>query len=79
MSTGSAQMFFESLCTLSESINDNMYMFFAPRERFTSRRVLHMYRKYQEWYSALPPSLHLPDDPNIAPEPIVAVLQYVLS
>ncbi|KAF1960318.1 hypothetical protein CC80DRAFT_404446 [Byssothecium circinans] len=53
------RMFLQEFSSLSELINDNNYMFFAPKERFTSRRLLGCYNKYQAWYRNLPQVLRL--------------------
>ncbi|KAI9790435.1 MAG: hypothetical protein M1835_000964 [Candelina submexicana] len=37
---GRSQSFVQHFCTLSEILNDIAYMFYAPRERFTSKRLL---------------------------------------
>ncbi|KAF2204734.1 hypothetical protein GQ43DRAFT_437621 [Delitschia confertaspora ATCC 74209] len=69
-----SRMFFEAFATLSELINDNLFMFFAPRDRFTSRRLLDTYNKYQSWYRTLPQALHLPQNPEIPPQPHIITL-----
>ncbi|CAI6338358.1 unnamed protein product [Periconia digitata] len=66
------RVFLQQFSTLSELINDNNYMFFAPKERFTSRRLLECYNKYQEWYKNLPRSLIL--DGMREPQPHIIVL-----
>lgn len=45
--------------TLSEIINDMVVAFYAPRERFTSRKLLDFYKRYQNWYEKLPPKAAL--------------------
>ncbi|KAI9880982.1 MAG: hypothetical protein M1830_009476 [Pleopsidium flavum] len=47
------------LSLLSEIVNDTVYMFYAPRERFTSKRLLDFYARYTRWYKALPECLKL--------------------
>ncbi|KAJ8116275.1 hypothetical protein OPT61_g2266 [Boeremia exigua] len=53
------RMFLQEFSALSELINDNNYMFFAPKERLTSTRLLDCYDKYQSWYRRLPPIMRL--------------------
>lgn len=74
-STVTSRMFLQEFSTLSELINDNNYMFFAPKERFTSRRLLECYNKYQNWYKNLPHKLRL--EGVREPQPHIIVLQYV--
>jgi hypothetical protein len=71
--TVTSRMFLQEFSTLSELINDNNYMFFAPKERFTSRRLLECYAKYQNWYKNLPQQLKLGDAGE--PQPHIIVLQ----
>ena len=70
------RMFLHEFTTLSELVNDNNYMFFAPKERLTSTRLLDCYKRYQAWYRALPTAMQLEDRKQ--PEPHTLVLQYVL-
>lgn len=70
------RMFLQEFTTLSELVNDNNYMFFAPKERLTSSKLLECYRKYQAWYRKLPPALGI--DGRKQPEPHILVLQYAL-
>ncbi|TKA51666.1 hypothetical protein B0A49_12921 [Cryomyces minteri] len=44
---------------LSELISDANFMFYAPRERLNSRKLLDCYTKYQNWLMALPHCLRL--------------------
>lgn len=67
-------MFLQEFSALSELINDNNYMFFAPKERLTSARLLDSYNKYQAWYRKLP-SIMRTDGRQ--PEPHTITLQYV--
>jgi hypothetical protein len=69
------RMFLQEFASLSELVNDNNYMFFAPKERLTSTRLLDCYNKYQAWYRKLPPALGIEDKRQ--PEPHTLVLQYV--
>ena len=58
---------------LSEIVNDTVFMFYAPRERFTSKKLLDFYSRYKRWYAALPLSLGL--NLNDPPLPQVLLLQ----
>lgn len=42
---------------LSEIVNDMLFMFYASRERFTSKKLLDLYIRLQRWYKVLPTSL----------------------
>ncbi|KAL9127410.1 MAG: hypothetical protein Q9217_003706 [Psora testacea] len=44
---------------LSEIVNDTVFMFYAPRERFTSKKLLDFYNRYTRWFTNLPETLHL--------------------
>jgi hypothetical protein len=68
-----SRMFLQEFSTLTELINDNNYMFFAPEKRFTSRRLLECYDKYQQWYRNLPQQLKL--ESLHEPQPHIIVLQ----
>lgn len=65
-------MFLHEFATLSELINDNNFMYFAPRERLTSTKLQNCYERYQAWYKQLPPALIL--EGKERPEPHVLVL-----
>lgn len=67
-----ATMFLQEFSSLSELINDNNFMYFAPQERLTSSKLQNCYEKYQAWYQQLPPELSLKD--NDRPEPQILVL-----
>ncbi|KAH7401616.1 fungal-specific transcription factor domain-containing protein [Pyrenochaeta sp. MPI-SDFR-AT-0127] len=67
-----SRMFLQEFASLSELINDNNYMFFAPKERLTSTKLLDCYNKYQTWYRRLPPALGV--DGKKDPEPHILVL-----
>ena len=69
-------MFLQELTTLSELINDSNHMFFAPKERLTSSKLLDCYTKYQTWYRRLPAALGIDGDKE--PQPHILTLQYVL-
>ncbi|PSN68600.1 hypothetical protein BS50DRAFT_461464, partial [Corynespora cassiicola Philippines] len=75
--TVTSRMFLQSFSTLSELINDNNYMFFAPRERFTSRRLLDCYSKYLNWYKGLPRELRL--EGVTTPQPHIIVLHMLYN
>ena len=51
----------DQFISLSEIINDTVVAFYAPQDRFTSRKLLGFYKRYTKWYGDLPPSLHLQD------------------
>src|SRR6266480_4256254 len=53
------RQFFLHLSILVEVVNDNLEMFYAPRERTNVRRLIDRYRKYHAWYKLLPDSLRL--------------------
>ena len=52
-------LFTEQLSKLSELASDMVNTFYAPRERFTSRKLAHTYTQYQEWYRDLPSAFRL--------------------
>ena len=68
-----SRMFLQEFSTLAELINDNNHMFFAPKERFTSRRLLECYDRYQQWHRNLPQQLKL--DSLCETQPHLIVLQ----
>jgi hypothetical protein len=45
--------------SLTELLSDMLIIYYAPRERFCSRRVLDLYTRFQDWYKQLPNILHL--------------------
>jgi hypothetical protein len=69
------RMFLQEFSSLCELVNDNNHMFFAPKDRLTSSKLLDCYRKYQVWFRRLPPTLRV--DSKQEPEPHILVLQYV--
>ncbi|KAI9715950.1 MAG: hypothetical protein M1812_005584, partial [Candelaria pacifica] len=56
--------FMQKFSALTEIVNDTLYMFYAPRERFTSKRLLGFYGRYTRWFQALPECLQLKDKPS---------------
>ncbi|KAF1942335.1 hypothetical protein EJ02DRAFT_176126 [Clathrospora elynae] len=66
------RMFLQELAALSELVNDNNFMFFAPKDRLTSSKLLDCYNKYQAWYRRLPPKLVIENKKQ--PEPQILVL-----
>lgn len=66
------RIFLQEFTTLSELVNDNNYMFFAPKERLTSTRLIDCYNKYKAWYQKLPAALSL--EGGKQPEPHTLVL-----
>lgn len=51
-----------AMSSLSEIVNDTVFMFYAPRERFTSKKLLDFYARYTRWFNNLPDKLGLRDD-----------------
>ena len=45
--------------SLSEIVNDTVFMFYAPRDRFTSKRLLDFYARYTRWFNNLSDKLGL--------------------
>lgn len=45
--------------TLSEIVDDVVHMFYAPRDRITSRKLLQHHEKFQTWYKNLPDVLRI--------------------
>lgn len=70
-----SHIFLQEFSTLSELINDNNFMFFAPKERFTRSRLLDVHNKYKSWYKDLPQKLKLQGVRE--PQPHILCLQYV--
>lgn len=68
-------MFLQQFSALAELINDATFMYYAPKERLTSRRLLDMYAQFQNWYSHLPLALRLPEG-DLRPLAHIMVLQY---
>lgn len=60
---------------LSEIVNDTIIMFYAPRERFTSKKLRDFHARYTQWYQALPSELALSDHST----PQVINLQCVIA
>ncbi|KAK5746384.1 hypothetical protein LTR17_000764 [Elasticomyces elasticus] len=52
-------LFVDCRSRLSELASDMVNTFYAPRERFTSRRLAATYAQYQEWYQTLPDAFRL--------------------
>ncbi|KAK0313480.1 hypothetical protein LTR01_001736 [Friedmanniomyces endolithicus] len=52
-------LFVECRSRLSELASDMVNTFYAPRERFTSRRLAAAYAQYQEWHQNLPDAFRL--------------------
>lgn len=53
--------------SLTELLSEMLVMFYAPRERLSSRRVLDLYARLQTWHKKLPDTLRLTDQsaPNV--------------
>ena len=56
---------------LSEIVNDTVFMFYAPRERFTGKKLLDFYKRFTSWLANLPERLQLRE----VPMPHVLTLQ----
>lgn len=54
-----AMLFNDQFSKLSELASDMVNTFYAPRERFTSRKLAATYAQYQSWYQNLPDALRL--------------------
>lgn len=52
-------LFTEQISKLSELSSDMVNTFYAPQERFTSRRLAAVYAQYQDWYQHLPDAFRL--------------------
>ena len=59
---------------ISEIVNDTIFMCYAPRERFTSKKLLDFHSRYSRWYKELPTSLQLTGP---TPLPQLIALQWV--
>lgn len=73
--TVTSRMFLQEFSTLSELINDNNYMFYAPTGRLTDIKLVNCHNKYLEWFKNLPAPLRLVGVRE--PQPHIIVLQYV--
>ncbi|KAH4220221.1 hypothetical protein HBI25_055140 [Parastagonospora nodorum] len=69
-------MLLQEFTSLSELINDNNYMFFAPKERLTSTKLLDCYHRYQDWYKNLNPALGLSGQKQPEPHTLVLHMLY---
>ena len=47
------------MSALAEIVSDTIFMFYAPRERFTSKKLLDFYARYTRWFDNLPDKLRL--------------------
>jgi hypothetical protein len=54
-----SMLFKDQLSKLSALASDMVNTFYAPRERFTSRRLAAAYAQYQDWFSNLPACFRL--------------------
>lgn len=72
-----SRMFLQEFSSLSELINDNNYMFYAPNYRLTDIRLMNCYNRYLEWFKNLPPQLRL-DGAAGDLQPHIITIQYVL-
>ncbi|KAJ4357848.1 uncharacterized protein N0V89_002424 [Didymosphaeria variabile] len=69
--TVTSRMFLQEFSSLSELINDNNYMFYAPSARLTDIKLINCHNKYLEWFRNLPAPLRLDD---AQPQPHILVL-----
>jgi hypothetical protein len=53
---------------LSEIVNDTVQMFYAPRDRITSRKLQQHHERFQEWYANLPSCLLIKQDGPTLPQ-----------
>lgn len=67
------RMFLQEFTSLSELVNDNNHMFFAPKDRLTGSKLIDCYNKYKAWYKKLPPLLGV--EGKKEPEPHILTLQ----
>lgn len=63
--------FLSHFSMLSEIVNDMLFMFYAPTERFTSKKLLDYNIRLQRWHKGLPPSLTI----TCYPTPQLLLLQ----
>lgn len=56
-----SQALSHQLRLLTEIVSDTVFMFYAPRERFTSKKLLDFNSRYNRWYNSLPDILRLRD------------------
>jgi hypothetical protein len=61
---------FSQAARLCEIADDIIQMFYAPRDRITSRRLLLHHERLQEWYQALPNSLAIKETEPTLPQVI---------
>ena len=40
--------------TLSDIVNDTIFMLYAPREHFTAEKLLEFHGRYKRWFTNLP-------------------------
>ena len=53
---------------LAENLDDVIRMFYAPRDRITSRRLQHYHAKLQAWYDNLPDALRIKEHGPTLPQ-----------
>ncbi len=53
--------------SLTELLSEMLVIYYAPRERLCSRRVLDLYTRFKNWYKQLPDTLKLSENcaPNV--------------
>ncbi|KAF4627841.1 hypothetical protein G7Y89_g10314 [Cudoniella acicularis] len=62
--------------SLCEIVDDNLQMFYAPRDRITSRRLQLYHEKFQAWYEALPETLAIKENGPTLPHIICLHIFY---
>ena len=68
---GMRHTLFSHAAQLCEIADDVIQMFFAPRDRITSRRLLLHHERFQEWHRALPNSLAIKETGPTLPQVII--------
>ena len=58
------------LSTLNEIVDDIVHMFYAPRDRITSRRLQQHHERFRSWYRNLPECLAIKKDSPTLPQVI---------
>lgn len=69
-------LYAQHLSKLSEIANEVNLNLYAPKERFTARRLAAAYNQYQAWYSELPEIFHLQN--TVLPQVVVLHMWYYM-
>ncbi|KAL5443307.1 hypothetical protein PMIN05_003715 [Paraphaeosphaeria minitans] len=77
-STVTSRMFLHEFSTLSELINDNNYMFYAPSARLTDVKLIACHNKYLDWFKHLPPPLKLDSGAHSEPPQAHIIVLHML-